>query len=114
MDTNECIKQIHSALIAKMKRQCSVAGNNKLALEVSGNVGEYASALATSFGNDGVLDDEEERRINAKFNAIVDMYLPSRNGKIVDKAWNGFSILFVNVFKGVKNYLNEWFGLELR
>lgn len=113
MDTNDCIKQIHAALVAKAKAQCAVEGNNKLALEISGKVAEYGSAWAASFGNDGKLDDDEERALNAKFNALVDTYLPKKDGILVEKAWNGFSILFVNVFKGVKNYLNEWFKLGL-
>ena len=113
MDTNDCIKQIHAALVAKAKDKCAVGGNNKLALEISGKVAEYGSAWAASFGNDGKLDDDEERALNAKFNALVDTYLPKKDGILVEKAWNGFSILFVNVFKGVKNYLNEWFKLGL-
>ena len=114
MDTNDCIKQLHSALIAKAKAKCAVEGNNRLALEISGKVAEYGSSWATAFGNDGKLDDDEERMLTAKFNALVDSYLPKKDGVLVEKAWNGFSFLFVNVFKGVKNYLNEWFGLELK
>ena len=58
--------------------------------------------------------DDEERALNAKFNAIVDTYLPKKDGVLVEKAWNGFSFCLIKVFKGVKNYLNEWFGLELK
>lgn len=114
MNTNDAIKQVHAALVAKAKAKCAVEGNNKFALEVSGKVAEYGSAWAAAFGNDGVLDDDEERALNAKFNTIVDAYIPKKDGILVDKAWNGFSVLFINVFKGVKNYLNEWFGLELK
>ena len=114
MDTNDAIKQIHAALVEKAKRRCAVDGNNKLALEIGSKVAEYGSSWAASFGNDGVLDDAEEDDLNRKFNAIVDEYIPKREGVLVEKAWNGFSILFINVFKGVKNYLNEWFGLELK
>ena len=114
MDTNDAIKQIHAALVAKAKAKCSVDGNNKFALEVGGKVAEYGSAWAEAFGNDGKLDDDEERALNAKFNSIIDAYLPNKDGILVEKAWNGFSILFINVFKGVKSYLNEWFGLELK
>ena len=45
---------------------------------------------------------------------IVDNYILKKEGVLVDKAWNGFTFCFVTVFKGVKNYLNEWFGLELK
>ena len=114
MNTNDAIKQVHAALVAKAKAKCAVEGNNKFALEVSGKVAEYGSAWAAAFGNDGVLDDDEERALNAKFNAIVDTYLPKKEGVLVDKAWNGFTFCFVTVFKGVKNYINEWFGLELK
>lgn len=114
MDTNDCIKQVHAALVAKAKAKCDVDGNNKLALEIGAKVAEYGAAWAAAFGNDGKLDEDEERALDAKFNAIVDAHLPKREGVLVEKAWNGFSILFVNVFKGVKNYLNEWFGLELK
>ena len=114
MDTNEAIKQVHAALVAKAKAKCAIEGNNKLALEIGGKVAEYGSAWAAAFGNDGVLDDDEGRQLVAKFNAIVDAYIPKKDGVLVEKAWNGFSVLFVNVFKGVKNYLNEWFGLELK
>ena len=101
MDTNEAIKQVHAALVAKAKAKCAVEGNNKFALEVGGKVAEYGSAWAAAFGNDGVLDDDEERQLVAKFNALVDAYIPKKDGVLVDKAWNGFSILFINVFKGV-------------
>ena len=114
MTTNDCIKQTHAAIVAKAKAKCAVDGNNKLALEISGKIAQYGSAWAVAFGNDGKLDDVEERELIAKFNSIVDTYIPNRDGVLVDKAWNGFSILFVNVFKGVKNYINDWFGLELK
>ena len=114
MDTNDAIKQIHAALVAKAKAKCSVNGNNKFALEVGGKVAEYGSAWAAAFGNDGKLDDDEEHALNAKFNAIVDNYIPKKDGILVEKAWHGFTFCFVTVFKGVKNYLNEWFGLELK
>ena len=114
MDTNECLKQIHAALVAKAKERCEVSGNNQLALEISSKVAEYGSSWAAGFGNDGKIDDEEERVLNAKFNALVDAYIPKKDGILVDKAWNGFSFCLINVFKGVKNYLNEWFGLELK
>lgn len=114
MDTNECLKQVHAALVAKAKTKCAVDGNNKIALEISGKIAEYGSAWATAFGNDGKLDDDEERQLTAKFNALVDAYIPKKDGILVDKAWNGFSFCLIKVFKGVKNYLNEWFGLELK
>jgi len=113
MDTNEAIKQIHAAIVKKAKESCKVDGNNKIALEISGQIGEYGALWATAFGNDGTLDETEEAAINAKFNYIVDKYLPKKDGIVVDKAWNGFSVLFVTVFKGIKNYLNDWFKLGL-
>lgn len=114
MDTNEAIKQVHAALVEKAKAKCAVEGNNKFALEVGGKVAEYGSAWASAFGNDGVLDDDEERQLVAKFNALVDAYIPKKDGVLVDKAWNGFSFCLIKIFKGVKNYLNEWFGLEMK
>lgn len=114
MDTNECLKQIHAALVAKVKERCEVSGNNQLALEISSKVAEYGSSWAAGFGNDGKIDDEEERVLNAKFNALVDTYLPKKDGILVNKAWNGFSFCFVKVFKGVKAYLNDWFDLGLK
>ena len=114
MNTNDAIKQVHAALVAKAKAKCAVEGNNKFALEISGKVAEYGSAWAAAFGNDGVLDDSEEDALNRKFAVIVDNYIPKKEGVLVEKAWNGFTFCFVTVFKGVKNYLNEWFGLELK
>lgn len=114
MDTNEAIKQVHAALVAKAKAKCAVEGNNRLALEIGARLAGYGKLWAAAFGNDGVLDDYEEDALNRQFDAIVDGYIPKKDGILVEKAWNGFSILFVNVFKGVKNYLNEWFGLELK
>ena len=113
MDTNDAIKQIHAALVAKAKAKCSVDGNNKFALEVGGKVAEYGSAWAEAFGNDGKLDDDEERALNAKFNSIIDAYLPNKDGILVEKAWNGFFFFFINVFEGVKDYLYEGFDLAL-
>lgn len=114
MNTNDCIKQVHAALVAKAKVKCAIEGNNKLALEVSGKVAEYGAAWAAAFGDDGKLDDDEERMLTAKFNAIIDAYVPAFDDPIVESAWDGFSILFVNVFKGVKHYLNKWFALGLK
>ena len=114
MDTNDAIKQIHAALVAKAKAKCSVDGNNKFALEVGGKVAEYGSAWAASFGNDGVLDDAEEDALNRQFAAIVDNYIPKKDGILAEKARHGFPILFINVFKGVKHYLTERFGLALK
>ena len=114
MSTNDCLKEIHAALVAKVKARAAVEGNNKLALAISGEVAAYGSALAAAFGNDGKLDDAEERDLNARFAALVDAHLPARDGTLVDKAWNGFSICFVTVFKGVKAYLNQWFDLGLK
>lgn len=114
MNTNECLNQIHSAIIAKVKSECEVSGNNKLALEISSKLAEYGSSLAASFGNDGKIDEKEERILNAKFDTIINTYLPKKDGIIVDKAWNGFSFCLIKVFKGVKNYLNEWFGLCMK
>lgn len=114
MNTNDAIKQIHAALVAKAKAKCAVEGNNRLALEIGARLAGYGKLWAAAFGNDGVLDDAEENDINRQFAAIVDEYIPKKDGILVEKAWNGFSILFINVFKGVKNYLNEWFGLELK
>lgn len=114
MDTNDAIKQIHAALVAKTKRRCSVDGSNRLALVIGAKLAAYGNAWAAAFGNDGVLDDYEEGVLNRQFDVIVDEYIPKKEGVLVEKAWNGFSILFINVFKGVKNYLNEWFGLELK
>ena len=114
MNTNDCIMQLHAALVAKAKARCAVDGNNKFALCLGAKFAEYGAKWAAAFANDGKLDDAEERDLNDEFNIIITSYLPPRDGVLVDKAWNGFSVLFVNVFKGVKNYLNEWFGLELK
>lgn len=114
MNTNDAIKQIHAALVAKAKRRCSVDGSNRLALDIGAKVTNYGSAWASAFGNDGVLDDAEEDALNKQFNAIVDGCVPKKDGILVEKAWHGFKICFVPVFRGVKNYLNEWFGLELK
>lgn len=114
MNTNECVKKLHAALVAKAKRKCEIASSNRLSLEIGGKLAEYGGEFAAAFSNDGILDDEEERRLNAMFDEIVDTYLPSLDDPVVDRAWNGFSIFFITVFKGVKNYLNTWFGLDLR
>ena len=114
MDTNDAIKQIHAALVAKTKRRCSVDGSNRLALVIGEKLAAYGNAWAAAFGYDGVLDDYEEGVLNRQFDVIVDNYIPKKNGILVEKAWHGFTFCFVTVFKGVKNYLNEWFGLELK
>ena len=114
MDTNDAIKQIHAALVAKAKRRCSVDGSNRLALDIGAKLADYGKAWAEAFRNDGVLDDDEEDALIKQFDEIVDEYIPNKDGILVEKAWNGFTFCFVTVFKGVKNYLNEWFGLELK
>ena len=114
MNTNDAIKQVHAALVAKAKAKCAVDGSNRLAVDIGAKLADYGKEWAEAFGNDGVLDDSEEAVINRKFAVIVDNYIPKKDGILVDKAWNGFSFCLIKVFKGVKNYLNEWFGLELK
>lgn len=114
MNTNDAIKQVHAALVAKAKSRCAVDGSNRLALDIGAKLADYGKEWAAAFGNDGVLDDAEEDALNRQFAAIVDNYIPKKDGVLVEKAWNGFTFCFVTVFKGVKNYLNEWFGLELK
>ena len=114
MNTNDAIKQVHAALVAKAKAKCAVEGNNRLAVDIGAKLADYGKEWAEAFSNDGVIDDSEEDALNRKFAAIVDNYIPKKEGVLVEKAWNGFTFCFVTVFKGVKNYLNEWFGLELK
>lgn len=113
MNTNECISSVHAALVRKAKAVNAAEGNNRMALEISAAIAQYGAMWASSFGNDGILDDAEEARLNAEFDAILTKWVPARDGVIVDKAWNGFKFCFVTVFDGVKAYLNRWFDLGL-
>lgn len=115
MNTNDCINKIHAAIVAKAKAKCAVDGNNKLALEIGAKFAEYGAKWAAAFADDGKIDDDEEQGLNDEFNSIITAYLPSRDGVLVDKAWNGVHLLgLFTAFNGVKYYLNKWFGLELK
>lgn len=108
MTTNEVFSEIHDHIIAKVKAQCAVDGNNKKAIALADNLMAYAKTISGAFADDGRINEEEEAKIDGAFRVLLDRNVPKTSGIGVSIAWNG--ILW---WKGIKHYLNKWFNLGL-
>ena len=113
MTTNDYICKVHNAILDKVQERCSLDGNNQFACQVADDIIGYASQIPAAFANDGKIDDAEKKAICDAFAVIINKYVPSQDGVIVDKAWNGWKIAFFTIFDGVKFYLNKWFNLNI-
>ena len=111
MNSNDIIKKIYAAAVKKAAKKSFEDKNTKVALEVGGDVAAIGQTWIASF-KDGNIDATEEQNLNAVFGATVDKWVPKQSGAGVILLWNGFS-LFGLGWKGLKYYLEKWFGLEL-
>lgn len=111
MNSNDIIKKIYAAIVKKAAQKSFEDKNTKVALEVGGDVAAVGQTWIASF-KDGYIDTTEEKNLNAVFGATVDKWIPEQGGLGVSLLWNGFS-LFGLGWKGLKHYLEKWFGLEL-
>lgn len=112
MESNEILKQIHAAVVAKAAEKCRVEGSAKTAIEIGREIVAYGQSWIDAFADDGTISGEEATRINAAFGGLVDKRIPNVSGKTVGIAWNGLSFLGLG-WKGVKFYVNKWFGFSL-
>lgn len=112
METNEILKQVHAAAVAKAADKCIVEGSAKTAIEIGREIVAYGQTWIDSFADDGTITDKEETLINAAFGDLVDKRVPNVSGATVGIAWNGLSFLGLG-WKGAKHYINKWFGLAL-
>ena len=48
-NTNDAIKQVHAALVAKAKSHCAVDGSNRLALDIGAKLADYGKEWAAAF-----------------------------------------------------------------
>ena len=112
MTTNDILVEIHDALVEKAATRIKVDGKAKVAAEIGNAIIEYGKCWTEGLSDDGALSKEEAAAIRAKFNTIVTAHVPSYEGSGVNIAWNGLS-LFGLGWKGLKSYLNKWFGLAM-
>ena len=112
METNEILKQIHAAAVAKAAEKCRVEGSAKTAIEIGREIVAYGQAWIDAFADDGTITGEEATRINAAFGGLVDKRVPNISNSTVGIAWNGLSFLGIG-WKGAKHYINKWFGFAL-
>ena len=112
MESNEILKQIHAAAVAKAAEKCRVEGSAKTAIEIGREIVAYGQSWIDAFADDGTISGEEATRINAAFGGLVDKRIPNVSGTTVGIAWNGLSFFGIG-WKGVKHYINKWFGFAL-
>ena len=112
MESNDIIKKIHREAVRKVAAKCAVEGGGKTAVEIGNAIIAYGKTWTEGLANDGVIDEEEIANTCAVFDALVDKNIPNIDGVGVSVAYNGFTI-FGFGFKGIKHYLNKWFGLGL-
>ena len=112
METNEILKQIHAAAVAKAVERCFFEGSAKTAIETGREIVAYGQAWIDAFADDGTITQVEATRINAAFGGLIDKRVPNITGKTVGIAWNGLSFFGIG-WKGAKHYINKWFGFSL-
>ena len=112
MNTNEILKTLHDALVAKAQECVAVEGKAKVATEIGNAIIDYGRMWTEGLADDGRLSDEERNAIDAKFASLIDAHVPAANSAAVGIAWNGLSLFGIG-WKGLKTYCNKWFGLNL-
>ena len=112
MESNEILKQIHAAAVAKAAERCFFEGSAKTAIEIGREIVAYGQAWIDAFADDGTITQIEATCINAAFGRLVDKRVPNISGKTVGIAWNGLSIFGIG-WAGLRSKLNDWFGLKL-
>lgn len=113
MNTNEILKNLHDALVAKAQECVAVEGKAKVATEIGNAIIDYGKMWTEGLSDNGRLSDAECWAIDAKFAELVDKHVPSADGAGVKIAWNGISIFGLG-WKGLKAYVNKWFGLAIK
>jgi len=111
MTTNDIIKKVYAAVVKKAAQKSIEDQSTKVALEAGGDVAAIGQTWISSF-KDGNIDDAEEANLNSVFGATVDKWVPMQEGIGVSLLWNGFSLLGFG-WKGLRHYLEKWFGLDL-
>ena len=112
MNTNDILKTLHNALVAKAQERIAVDGKAKVAAEIGNAIISYGKCWTEGLSDDGRLSDVERTAIEAKFAAIVDVHVPYAKGTGVKIAWDGLSFFGIG-WQGLKHYFNRWFGLGL-
>ena len=112
MNTNDAIKQVHDALVAKAQERVAVEGKAKVATKIGNAIIDYGKMWTEGLADDGRLSDAERTAIDAKFASLIDAHVPDVGGTAVGIAWNGISLFGIG-WKGLKHYCNKWFGLNL-
>lgn len=112
MSTNDILKTLHDALVAKAQGRVAVEGKAKVATEIGNAIIDYGKMWTEGLSDDGRISDAERAAIDDKFASLVDKHVPSVGGAAVGIAWNGLSFFGLG-WKGLKTCCNKWFGLNL-
>ena len=112
MNSNDIIKTIYAAVIAKQKKHCIEEGNAKTAVELGNDLVEVGQTWTGSFSNDGKIDDDEEKKMNEVFGAKVDKWIKNVSGVAVSLAYNGVTFFGIG-WKGLKYYINKFWDFGL-
>lgn len=110
MTSNQKLKDIYAAIVAKAQSKIAAGEKATLATDVGNDIITVGQSWTKSLGDDGKISDGEAASMNAAFAAVVDKRIP--DVEIPSILWDGLTI-FGWGFKGLRFYLNKWFDLGL-
>jgi len=112
MNSNDIIKKVYAAIVRKAKKDIAAGESAQIAVDVGNDVITVGQTWTSAIGDDGKISDTEEQNMNNVFGSVVDKRIPNTSGATVTFLYEGFTIFGIG-FKGLKFYLNKWFGLDL-
>lgn len=112
MKSNDIVKKVYAAIIREAQKQVAAGQPGQVAAGIGTDVILIGQTWTTAIGDDGKVSDAEVVKMTDAFNAVVDRRIPSVENLGVTLLWRGFSLFGVG-WKGLRHYLNKWFGLGL-
>lgn len=91
-NTNDILKELHDALVAKAQVRVAVEGKAKVATEIGNAIIDYGRMWTEGLADDGRLSDEERNAIDAKFASLIDAHVHAADGTAVGIVWKGLTI----------------------
>lgn len=114
MTLKKIIKEVYAAFIEKARRNCQAEGSARVAVVVGNDLVKVGQTWTKAFADDGSISEAEAAEMNSVAGEFIDAHVPEVNGGFALRVvYNGFSV-FGFGWKGLKFYLNQWFGLELK
>lgn len=112
MTLKEILKEVYAGFVAKAQKDVE-AGEKAIEIASVGNdVIAVGKTWTEAIGDDGKISDAEAKKMNDVFGDVVDRRCPDVSGAALTFVYNGFTVFGIG-FKGLKHYLNKWFGIDL-